>query len=184
MADIKNVSAAKPKVGGAIHIGTKKSSLPKDALSELTGFTSLGYISEDGLTNENEMDTETIKAWGGDTVLALNKGSEDKFTFTLIESLNIEVLKYVFGSSNVEGTIETGITIKSNSKSKDDLPIVIDMIMKDNILRRIVIPSGSILETGEITYKDDEAIGYEITVLAKPDSEENSHYEYVKRKEL
>lgn len=181
MANIKNVTAAKPKIGGAIHIGTETAKLPKDANSELTGFTSLGYISEDGLTNENEMDTETIKAWGGDTVLALNKGSEDKFSFTLIESLNVEVLKYVFGSSNVEGTVETGITIKSNSKSNEDLPIVIDMIMKDNILRRIVIPSGTILETGEVTYKDDEAVGYEITVLAKPDTDGNSHYEYIKK---
>lgn len=179
MADVKNVTYAKPKIGGAISVGTEEATLPKDAKSELTGFTSLGYISEDGLSNSNELDTDTIKAWGGDTVLVLNNGSEDKFTFTLIESLNVDVLKYVYGSENVTGTLAEGINIASNAKPKEDLPIVVDMIMKGGILRRIVIPNGSILETGEITYKDDEAVGYEMTVLAQPDTDGNSHYEYI-----
>lgn len=179
MADAKNVTYAKPKVGGAISVGTEESTLPTDAVSELTGFTSLGYISEDGLGNGDDLDSDTIKAWGGDSVLVINKGSEDKFTYTLIESLNVDVLKYVYGIDNVEGTLEEGIVIKKNAKPKADLPIVVDMIMKGNILRRIVIPHASIIETGEITYKDDEAVGYEITVLAQPDIEGQSHYEYI-----
>ena len=52
MANAKNVTAAKPKVGGAVHRAPLGTPLPTDAKSELDKtFESLGYISSDGLTN-------------------------------------------------------------------------------------------------------------------------------------
>ena len=54
MAKAKNVTAAKPKVGGAVWRAPAGSKLPKNAVEALdTAFKSLGYISEDGLTNAN-----------------------------------------------------------------------------------------------------------------------------------
>lgn len=58
-----NVSAAKPKLSGAIFRAPLGKDLPKDAKSKLNeAFKELGYASEDGLTNENSADTESIKA--------------------------------------------------------------------------------------------------------------------------
>lgn len=182
MSNAQNVSTAKPKIGGAVYSAPLGTELPKDAITDLNSeFKSLGYISEDGMTNENSPESENIPAWGGDIVATVQTSKEDTFTYTLIEATNVDVLKEVYGQDNVTGDLETGITIKANAKELEEHCLVVDMILKGGILKRIVIPSGKVSELGEISYKDDEAVGYETTVQCIPDSDGNTHYEYIQK---
>lgn len=182
MATASNVTAGKPKIGGAIYVAPSGTALPTDATTALANtYVSLGYVSEDGVTNSNSPSSENIKAWGGDIVMNLMTEKPDNFTFTLIEALNVDVLKFVYGDSNVTGTLATGITVQANSSVPSAKVIVIDMIMTDGALKRVVMPNAYISEVGDIVYKDDEAVGYETTVLCPPDANGNTHYEYIKR---
>ena len=112
-------------------------------------------------------------------MLVLQTEKNDEWTLTLIEALNPEVLKVVYGDANV--TQGTGtITVNASSAQLPDKVYVIELSMKGGALKRVVIPTGSISELGEVVYKDDEAVGYKITITALPNASGVTHYEYIK----
>lgn len=181
MSNASYVSVAKPKVGGAIYRAPLGTNLPTDATSELAlTFKSLGYVGEDGLVNSSERESTEVKAWGGDVVNNAQTKYSDKFKFDLIEALNPEVLKTVYGDSNVSGDIESGITIMANSQEQKEYSWVIDMVMKDGVIKRIVVPKAKVINVEDINYADGSVVGYATTLGAVPDTSENYHYEYIK----
>lgn len=179
-----NVSVGKPMIGGAVFVAPIGTALPATAVATLdNAFEALGYISEDGVSNSLERTTENIKAWGGDIVLSPQTEKLDTWTMTFIESLNATVLEQVFGSDNVSGDLATGLTVKANSKELDHSVWVIDVEMNGGYKKRVVIPNGQITATGEVTYADNTAIGYNATITAFPGGfaagDDDTHKEYI-----
>lgn len=177
----QNVTAGKPKVGGAIYRAPLGTTLPTSATEELdAAFANVGYISEDGLVNSNSPTSENIKAWGGDIVLTTLTEKPDTFQFTLIEAMSIDALKAVYGDANVSQDAGTGeITVHANSSQQPNNAWVVDMTLKDNTLKRIVIPDAGVSAVGDVTYADGSAVGYQTTISAMPDENANTHTEYI-----
>lgn len=182
MADVTNVSSAKPATGGAIYMYPLTATMPTDATSERpTGGECLGYVTDEGLRHSMSMESETTKAWGGDTIATNNKGKTNKFTFGLAELLNVAVLKLIHGSNNVTGTLATGITVTGNNDELDNKAFIVDMVLNDNAVERIVIPVGKVDALGDIQYVDGEVASCDVTIAGQSDKDGNSFYQYIKR---
>ena len=180
-ADATKATTSKPKIGGAVFKAPLTAILPTDATSSLSeDFVCLGYVSEDGIKNNNTASTGKIKAFGGDTIVTYTEEKPDTFKFTLAEALNEDVLKTVYGEDNVTGTLSAGMTVKANSKELPNFVWVLELVLKNNVVKRIVIPRASVTEIGEISYTDTNLLGYETTLSALPDTAGNTHYEYIK----
>lgn len=178
--DVKNVTSAQPDIAGAIYRAPLGTVAPLNAYSKLDpAFKNLGYVSDDGLTNSNSPETETKKAWGGATILTSQTGRPDTLKYKLVEALNVEVLKSVYGDNAVTGELETGITVDANNKQLPSSCYVVDMVLKDDSLKRIVIPNATLTSLGDVVYKDGEIVGYEVTLTALPDETGSTHKEYI-----
>ena len=173
------VSAGKPLVSGAINAAPIGTAVPTGTTSELDAkFVKLGYVSEEGLTNAVETDSEGVKAWGGATVLTIRTSRDETFAWTFIQAMDPDVLKEVYGEKNV--TSNAGeIAVKHNDLELSPRVWAVAILLTGGRMKRIVVPSGTITEVGDVVYKDGDPIGYEVTMHAAPDAEGNTAYEYI-----
>ncbi len=177
-----NVSAGKPKVAGGVYRAPLGKTLPTDASTALSNaYESLGYIAQDGVSHNIEMESGEVRAWGGDLVLSYMTSKTNRFAFGLIEVLNKATYETVYGANAVSGTLESGIAVAADGSDPSEYVYVIELALRDNAMKRIVIPDGKLSEIGKVVYKDDEAISYPVTITAQVNSAGKSHYEYIKK---
>jgi len=174
-----NVSTGKGKYGGYAFIAPTTATLPTDATTALAAaYLPLGYISEDGITNATERESQDLKDMNGDTVLTAQNGHSETWQASFIESLNVNVLKMAYGDSNV--TEASGaITINVDGTELPEKVFVFEMVMQDGRAKRIVIPRGKVTDIGDIVYRAADAIGYDVTISALPNAAGKKHIEYI-----
>lgn len=180
MNDASNVSFGKPKASGAVFVAPAGTTLPTNATASLdAAFEGLGYVSEDGLVNEVETDTENVNAWGGDLVLVGQTTFSETFTVNLIET-NEKALEVYYGADNVTVDGSGNITVTQNSDVLPNVVVVFELVLTGGRIKRIVVPNAQIVDrSGEISYTDGEAIAYPAVFTAFPDDNGNTHTEYI-----
>lgn len=182
--DAAKVLVARPKVSGAIFSAPLGSTLPTDASATLdAAFVGLGYASEDGVEASYERASEEIREWGGKIVKNPQTDVTDTYGVTLIQSGSPDVLKEVYGDSNVTVTAATPssgelISVSANGEPLPAKSYVFDMI--DGVAkRRVVIPNGQITATEATSFQRGAVVAYPITITAFPDETGVTHYEYL-----
>lgn len=163
-----NVSNAKPTSRGTAFVAPHDTTVPTDATTPLADtFNSLGYLSDDGLTNSIERSFDEIVAFGGDTVMTPQTSYSETFGFTMIE-ITKAVLEQAFGPENV--TVQNGeIVVRHNSAELPQQIYVFEIVLTRNRMLRIVVPLAQVTEIDDIEYVDGEPIGHGLTVSALPD---------------
>ncbi len=183
MNNKENVTIGSPRVAGAIFIGNKPDTvLPTDADTALSAdFTCIGYASEDGVAFAEEKESDEKKAWGGVTVRTTSTSYAESATFTPIET-SVNVARLIYGDANVEVTTDSGknrMKIKHNGKEMPKLPLVVETIAGDGILKRYVCPSAQVTARGDLTLNGTDLDGRELTFKLYEDKDGNTMYEHV-----
>ena len=180
MNDQDNVSFGKPKATGAVYVAPAGTTLPTDATSALdAAFAGLGYVSEDGLVNAPEADTQSVNAWGGDLVLQGQTKFSESFKVNLLET-NEDTLKTYYGEDNVSVDGGGNITVHETGVELPEVVVVFELVLTGGRIKRIVVPKGKIADrSGEVTYVDGEPIMYPAVFTAFKDSNGNIHSEYI-----
>lgn len=165
-SDATNVRVA---LSGAVYTAPSNTAYPADATSAWgAGWLDLGYISEDGVTESYDDNSETIKAWqGGATVRSIITSTDATFHFVCLET-NINVLEtYHKGSLLTDDG--TTATMNVTNATADEKMFGFD-VLDGNDHIRIVVPRGEVSERAEITYTNSAAAAYDITITAYPDA--------------
>jgi hypothetical protein len=169
-------SAANVKVGttGAIYVGETSATAPSGATTVLTGFTDLGYISADGVTETRDRSTNKIRAWqNADLVREVVTEAGATFQAVLLETSAATLAAYYGATVDIaDGSIEINPSATGGRKS-----FVIDLIDGTDAIRTYV-PSGEILSVGEQVYVNGEPVGYDVTITAYASTEGYSYKKF------
>lgn len=157
-----NANNVRVGVTGSAWVGATSATAPTTATSSLTGFTDLGYISADGITETRDRGTNDIRAWqNADLVRSVVTDSSATFSFTLLEaSLDAVELYYGAEVDLIDGSVAVNPSATGGRKS-----FVFNVVDGDKVIR-LYIPSGEVTAVEPISYVNGDPVSFGITVNA------------------
>ena len=158
----KDTTEVRVGVDGVVASGPTSATAPTSAITASPiGFSDLGYVSEDGVTETTSQSVEKIKAWQkGAVVRTTVTEGEASYKLTLIQT-NADTLAEYYGAAvAVDGSV-----IVDPLRERPHRSYLIDVLDGDEVIRTY-IPDGQVTEVGDQVYQAGAAIGYEITITA------------------
>lgn len=158
----KSENEIRVAVDGMVSTAALGATAPTSASSNLgSSWTDTGYLSEDGIDEDNTQDSTKLKAWqNSKTVRTLVTDGETTFKFTMLQS-DAETLKLYYGA-----TIDSsGAFVFDPTKERPKFALVLDVLDGDDRIRKYA-PEAQVTEVGTVSHKAGEGISYEVTVTA------------------
>ena len=163
----KNTSLGKPMANGMVYVAPGGTALPTDATTALADtYKTVGFISEDGITNSIDTDTTTVTDAGGTTVINEISSYSETYQFAMMET-QADALGVRFETANVK-TDGDKLTVDHKMPTGESRVYVFEILMTGNKVKRIVVPDGTVSEFGDTQYHAGDAIVYDVTIAANP----------------
>lgn len=168
-----NAALARLGVTGAVRVGDVGIVIPTGMEAWGDEWLDAGYISDDGLSEELDEDSETFTPWQSSTPIRTETTrSARTFQFTCWESNFTTVSLYYRVDAedmSVDGEgADAVVSFDEKGKPKRQLRAFGFDMIDGNYHRRAICPYAEITERGSVTYKSDELVAYELTVTAYP----------------
>jgi hypothetical protein len=178
----KNVAIGKPLATGGALTAPLGTALPtSEAAAPNAAFTAVGYISDAGVTESTSTDSSSIVAWGGDVARKVQTSHDVTYAFEMIEVNGVSTGVY-YGDANVTitaGTPSAGTKLAIKITAAELLHKEWVLEISDGLRRgRIVLPDAQVTDRGDVTYLNDDAVKYPVTVTAYPDATGTKAYIY------
>lgn len=127
-----------------------------------------GLLGEDGLTETRDEDSTDLYAYGGILVRTTRSKHKRTFTVTLLED-HADLWELLNPGSTAATT--TGVTTRT-VKVPTSNPMAFGIEFRDGTTtKRIVVPKGQIVISGDVSYSDSELAGREATITVYPASD-------------
>ncbi|WP_394621302.1 hypothetical protein JNUCC0626_20055 [Lentzea sp. JNUCC 0626] len=171
-----NAELARLGVTGALYVAPLGTVAPVDMSAWPSGWTDLGYISDDGVTESLNEDKQDFVPWQSATPIRTEvTSSVQTFSATLWESKAATIsLFYRVPESDmvVTGSAPNQVVsfTQAGKPKRDTRAFGVDVV-DGTYHRRIVLPLAEVTERGDVVYKSDSLIGYECTITAYPGSD-------------
>ncbi|QWF78702.1 phage tail tube protein [Amycolatopsis sp. CA-230715] len=173
-----NSALARLGVTGALYVGPLGTTAPSATAMDAwnAAMKDLGYISDDGVVEGRDEDKEEFTPWQSATPIRSEiTKSTQTYQATLWESkFDTISLYYRVGLDDMKqtGTGKDAVVsfVEEGKPARDLRAFGIDVI-DGTYHRRIFLPMAEVSERGEVTYKSDTLIGYEVTITAYPGSD-------------
>lgn len=167
-----NITATTPRQEGEFFRALLGTEVPVDAKTALgEPFKLQGYTDEDGFTVTQERETTDKKSYGGVTVYTTQDSYGVSLQVTVLETMNLETKRTVFGDDNVTEDEVTGIIkTRYNSKRLPNSVFVADHLT-DQGFKRQIIENGLVTSVGDIQFVHNEMVKYQLTVTAYPNAD-------------
>jgi hypothetical protein len=137
---------------------------PTDASTALTGFTDLGYLSEDGVTNSLSTSSTPIKAWQNNaTVRTIITDGTETFQCVFIETKAETVGLYYGGTVDADGSI-----VSDPGANTPEQKMVFEYVDGAKLVRAYA-PKAQVTERGDTVWRNGEPVGYEVTITCNVD---------------
>ncbi|MCK2144908.1 phage tail protein [Streptomyces sp. WAC00276] len=156
------------------------SSAPDSPLTQpLTPWAALGAISDDGLVYGFDEDSQEFTPWGLTSPFRTQiTKSVRTFGLTLWETsrTTVQSIMYRIPEGDLEPDVDGITSFAETASPTPDRRAWWFVVLDGSTAKGFYVPQGEISDRSDVTFKQDEMSGYEITVTAYPDEAGNTVY--------